>query len=125
MPIHEYQCSACQHQMEILQKPTEAALTQCPECKQDELRKLISAVAFQLKGTGWYETDFKNTKNNEKTDNNASDKQSESGSETTKKETPKTETAKTETAKKETTATESKPATPNHTKNSTTNPKKD
>lgn len=60
MPIYEYQCSQCQHQFEALQKISDARLTECPECHQNSLQKLISAVGFQLKGGGWYETDFKN-----------------------------------------------------------------
>ncbi|MFI2812380.1 MULTISPECIES: zinc ribbon domain-containing protein [Microbulbifer] len=59
MPIYEYQCSACGHQMEALQRISDAPLTDCPECKQAELRKKISAAGFRLKGGGWYETDFK------------------------------------------------------------------
>lgn len=59
MPIYEYQCQACQHQLEALQKMSDPALTQCPECKADALVKKISAAGFRLKGGGWYETDFK------------------------------------------------------------------
>ena len=59
MPIYEYQCEACGHILETLQKITEAPLTRCPECGKDALKKLISASAFRLKGGGWYETDFK------------------------------------------------------------------
>lgn len=59
MPIYEYQCNACGHQMEALQKMSDAPLTDCPACEQAELQKLISAAGFRLKGGGWYETDFK------------------------------------------------------------------
>jgi len=59
MPIYEYECEACAHRFDTLQKFSEAALTKCPECKKESLRKLISAAAFRLKGEGWYETDFK------------------------------------------------------------------
>ncbi|MCB5301052.1 MULTISPECIES: FmdB family zinc ribbon protein [Yersinia] len=52
-------CSACNHQLEKLQKFSDAPLTQCPACHQPALSKLISAAGFQLKGTGWYATDFK------------------------------------------------------------------
>ena len=62
MPIYEYACSACGHQMEALQKISDAPLVKCPECGEDTLSKQISKVAFQLKGTGWYETDFKDKK---------------------------------------------------------------
>jgi len=62
MPIYEYQCEACGHILETLQKISEAPLTKCPECGKDSLKKLISASAFRLKGGGWYETDFKSGK---------------------------------------------------------------
>lgn len=59
MPIYEYQCDACGHVFENLQKISEAPLTKCPDCGADALKKLVSAPAFRLKGSGWYETDFK------------------------------------------------------------------
>lgn len=59
MPIYEYQCQSCQHEFEILQKISEAALKDCPQCRQPSLRKKISAAGFRLSGGGWYETDFK------------------------------------------------------------------
>ena len=59
MPIYEYRCNACGHQMEVMQKLSEPELSDCPSCEQPELRKLISVVGFRLKGSGWYETDFK------------------------------------------------------------------
>jgi putative FmdB family regulatory protein len=59
MPIYEYQCSACGHTLETLQKISEPPLTTCPACNVEALQKLISASAFRLKGGGWYETDFK------------------------------------------------------------------
>jgi len=60
MPIYEYQCSACGHPLEAFQKISEAPLTDCPNCHKPTLQKLISAAGFQLKGSGWYATDFKN-----------------------------------------------------------------
>ncbi|MFQ5660251.1 MAG: FmdB family zinc ribbon protein [Gammaproteobacteria bacterium] len=59
MPIYEYQCDICEHRLELIQKINEEPLSECPECGEDGLRKLISPVSFRLKGTGWYETDFK------------------------------------------------------------------
>ena len=59
MPIYEYECQACGHKKEALQKISDAPLTECPECGKAELKKLISAAGFRLKGAGWYETDFK------------------------------------------------------------------
>ncbi len=60
MPIYEYRCGACAHQLEALQKMTDAALRKCPECGKSQLKRLVSAPQFRLKGSGWYETDFKN-----------------------------------------------------------------
>lgn len=60
MPIYEYRCSACGHELEALQKITDAPLTSCPACRADKLTKLVSAAGFQLKGSGWYATDFRN-----------------------------------------------------------------
>ena len=62
MPIYEYQCGACEHTLEALQKLSDEPLKDCPECGQTSLKKLISAVGFRLKGGGWYETDFKTGK---------------------------------------------------------------
>jgi len=62
VPIYEYQCEQCEHKMEAIQKFSDDPLKECPECKQETLRKLVSAVAFKLKGDGWYETDFKDKK---------------------------------------------------------------
>jgi len=61
MPIYQYQCSDCGHQMEALQKMSDPKLTDCPKCKAPSLQKQVTAAAFKLKGTGWYETDFKNS----------------------------------------------------------------
>lgn len=62
MPIYEYRCKSCQHELEKLQKISDPPLVDCPQCGQPELTKLISAAAFRLKGGGWYETDFKKDK---------------------------------------------------------------
>lgn len=59
MPIYEYQCQACHHELEKLQKLSDAPLTDCPQCHEPALKKKISAAAFRLSGSGWYETDFK------------------------------------------------------------------
>jgi putative FmdB family regulatory protein len=60
MPIYEYECKACGHTFDTIQSFSEEPLTDCPVCKEPALRKLISASAFHLKGSGWYVTDFKN-----------------------------------------------------------------
>lgn len=59
MPIYEYECKSCGHTLEAIQKMAEDPLTDCPGCNKPELRRLISAAGFRLKGGGWYETDFK------------------------------------------------------------------
>lgn len=59
MPFYEYACQACGHEFDIMQKISDAPLRKCPSCKRDKLQKLVSAPKFSLKGTGWYETDFK------------------------------------------------------------------
>jgi putative FmdB family regulatory protein len=59
MPIYEYQCQECGHLFDALQKMSDEPLTECPDCGEPALRKLLSAPNFRLKGGGWYETDFK------------------------------------------------------------------
>ncbi len=59
MPIYEYRCSSCGFQKEYLQKVTDPLLTSCPECNKETFKKMVTAAGFQLKGTGWYATDFK------------------------------------------------------------------
>ncbi|PWG61084.1 FmdB family zinc ribbon protein [Spiribacter halobius] len=59
MPIYEYVCDDCGHELEALQGMNDPELTDCPECQTASLRRRISAAAFRLKGGGWYETDFK------------------------------------------------------------------
>ena len=83
MPIYEYQCEKCGHQMEKLQKMSDDPLKDCPECEESALRKLVSAAAFKLKGTGWYETDFKDN-SKKKPDDQKSDQKD--GKTTDKKE---------------------------------------
>jgi putative FmdB family regulatory protein len=61
MPIYEYQCEACGHRLEILQKISDEPLSDCPACGRPSLHKLISAAGFRLKGGGWYVTDFKDS----------------------------------------------------------------
>lgn len=59
MPIYEYKCEACGARHEVLQKINASSLTDCPACAAPALRKLVSMARFRLKGSGWYETDFK------------------------------------------------------------------
>ncbi|MCC6533812.1 MAG: zinc ribbon domain-containing protein [Burkholderiales bacterium] len=60
MPIYEYRCTACGFQNDFLQKISEPPLTDCPECGKSTFSKQVTAAGFQLKGSGWYATDFKN-----------------------------------------------------------------
>ena len=59
MPIYEYVCGECGHQLEKLQKMSDAPLTECPACGKPALTKQVSAAGFRLSGGGWYESDFK------------------------------------------------------------------
>ncbi|NNM59422.1 MAG: zinc ribbon domain-containing protein [Legionellales bacterium] len=115
MPIYEYQCSACAHRCEVLQKMSDAPLVNCPHCQQPKLSKLISRPAgFDLKGEGWYVTDFKNSgsaSSAAKTSDEKVDAKSDSSSaEPAKPDTKPAEAAKTEavaaTPKKESKSTE-------------------
>lgn len=60
MPIYEYRCASCGEEHEVLQKISEPPLTECPSCGRPSLQKLVSVAGFQLKGSGWYVTDFRN-----------------------------------------------------------------
>ena len=84
MPIYEYQCEQCGFQFEQLQKVSDEPLQNCPECGQMSLRKLVSAAGFQLKGTGWYVTDFRDK--GKKPATAANDNAKDSSSSTTKKD---------------------------------------
>jgi putative FmdB family regulatory protein len=59
MPIYAYRCSACGHAKDVLQKLSDAPLTTCPSCAAESFSKQVTAAGFQLKGSGWYATDFK------------------------------------------------------------------
>ncbi|HSG96419.1 MAG TPA: zinc ribbon domain-containing protein [Woeseiaceae bacterium] len=59
MPIYEYICKSCEHTFDALQKISDAPLVDCPDCGEASLQKALSAPKFRLKGSGWYETDFK------------------------------------------------------------------
>jgi putative FmdB family regulatory protein len=59
MPMYDYQCASCGHQLEAIQKISDAPLVDCPACQAPELKKMLSMPGFRLSGSGWYETDFK------------------------------------------------------------------
>jgi len=94
MPIYEYACTACDHQLEIIQKMSDPRLEQCPSCGQNTLKKLISPAAFHLKGTGWYETDFSGKKKPQEKAETSKSKTAE----TTDTAKPTKEPSKTETS---------------------------
>ncbi len=106
MPIYEYRCSACGHELEVLQKMSDKTLTDCPSCGKATLSKLVSAAGFQLKGSGWYVTDFRDKKKpagpsgdkgGEKSDGKAASKSGESSDSSGKGK--KQDTASTTSAK--------------------------
>jgi len=66
MPIYAYRCESCGFETDVLQKMSDAPLTQCPQCEKDALRKQVTAAGFQLKGSGWYVTDFRGGSNSSK-----------------------------------------------------------
>ena len=88
MPIYEYQCADCGAVFEVMQRISAPAPDKCPECTGANLKKLISKVGFQLKGTGWYETDFKNKAQKTKKDPDGADGKKPSSSDKNDKETP-------------------------------------
>ena len=98
MPIYEYQCRSCEHAFDALQKMSDDPLVECPACGEPELRKLLSAPKFRLKGKGWYETDFKtgdkrnlHADSEKKTDSGNKDGNKD-GEKTSKQDSKKTET---------------------------------
>jgi putative FmdB family regulatory protein len=66
MPFYEYQCKSCGHELEAMQKVSDAPLKKCPHCGKAQLTRLMSAPVFRLKGGGWYETDFKGDKDKQR-----------------------------------------------------------
>jgi len=104
MPFYEYECAKCGYHDEVLQKISDKPLTKCPNCGKQGLRKLISAPVFRLKGSGWYETDFKSDKENKRNlvgaekEETKPEAKAETKGESTK-DAAKSEPAKTEAAK--------------------------
>jgi putative FmdB family regulatory protein len=98
MPIYAYRCSSCGHAKDVLQKLSDAALTVCPACGASSFAKQLTAAGFQLKGSGWYATDFKGGNSTKKADG---DKTDAGSSDAPKPDSGKTETNKSETSKTE------------------------
>src|SRR5260221_12833100 len=96
MPIYEYECRSCGHQLEVFQKITEDDLKKCPNCGKDALGKLISAANFQLKGTGWYVTDIRDKGKKKPPDDKAETQTTKDTKET--KETKTTDTKSKDTS---------------------------
>lgn len=105
MPIYEYQCNNCNHKIEVLQKISDDPLAQCPSCRQQKLKKLVSAASFRLKGSGWYETDFKTggkkqlAESDSAADSNTDSDKSKSDTSVAKSEPVKSDTTEKKTAK--------------------------
>jgi len=113
MPIYEYRCGSCSHELEALQKISDSPLRKCPECGKLTLRRLISAPVFRLKGGGWYETDFKGDgdKKRNLVETSPSESSSRDSSESSKPDATKSDApAKTEGGAKEAKKPADKPA---------------
>jgi putative FmdB family regulatory protein len=108
MPFYEYECPHCGYDEEVLQKINDKPLTKCPTCGKKGLKKLMSAPVFRLKGSGWYETDFKGDKENKRNLAGADKDEPKSETKTDSKADAKPEAAKPEAAKPE----KSEPAKP-------------
>jgi putative FmdB family regulatory protein len=112
MPFYEYECPHCGYDEEVLQKINDKPLTKCPTCGKKGLKKLMSAPVFRLKGSGWYETDFKGDKENKRNlagaDKEEPKTEAKSDSKVDSKTDAKPEAAKPEAAKSE----KSEPAKP-------------
>jgi putative FmdB family regulatory protein len=86
MPFYEYECQACKYYAEVMQKISDAPLTRCPSCGKRALKKLVSVPVFRLKGSGWYETDFKSDKENRRNLHGAEKEEAKTESKTEAKE---------------------------------------
>ena len=113
MPIYAYKCAECGHQMDVIRKVSDPPLTDCPSCGKSTLVKQVTAAGFQLKGAGWYVTDFRDQGANKKKDAaKADDKASTEQSTDSKAETKSDTKAETRTDSKDATKAETKPETP-------------
>jgi putative FmdB family regulatory protein len=108
MPFYEYECPHCGYDEEVLQKINDKPLTKCPSCGKKGLRKLMSAPVFRLKGSGWYETDFKSDKENKRNLAGADKEEAKAETKADSKADAKPDAAKPDAAKTE----KSEPAKP-------------
>lgn len=116
MPIYEYRCDSCGFQKEFIQRMSDALLTDCPECKKATFSKMVTAAGFQLKGGGWYVTDFKSGGSNTSgASKKSEEKQTDSSSKPEAADPSKSETPKSEKPKTETAAAPSAPAASSNT----------
>ena len=112
MPIYAYKCAECGHQMDVIRKVSDPPLTDCPSCGKSTLVKQVTAAGFQLKGAGWYVTDFRDQGASKKKDTDkADDKATTEQSTDAKAETKSDTKAETGTDSKTTTKAEKKPET--------------
>ena len=108
MPIYEYRCQQCGHQLEKLQRMGDGPLRDCPACEKPGLKRLISAAVFRLKGAGWYETDFKQGQKR-----NIADSGNDSSATNDSSKSGASQSGKAESKKVESGKLESKPANKN------------
>ena len=106
MPIYAYKCSSCGHGADVMQKLSDAPLTVCTACGQPTFSKQITAAGFQLKGSGWYATDFKNGSKGAKKEPAAGDKPAETTAES--KTTESSADKKSDSTEKKSDSTEKK-----------------
>jgi putative FmdB family regulatory protein len=112
MPFYEYECPHCGYDEEVLQKINDKPLTKCPSCGKKGLKKLMSAPVFRLKGSGWYETDFKGDKENKRNLAGADKDEPKAESKSEPKTDAKADAAKPDAAKPEKTAEKSESSKP-------------
>ena len=111
MPIYEYACKNCSHTLDALQKMSDDPLLDCPECGESQLKRLVSAPRFRLKGKGWYETDFKkDNQRNLSTGDTESGKSGTSNSEDASKSGSKSDSGSKSSSKSDSGSKAEKPA---------------
>lgn len=94
MPLYEYECTACGHRFELIQRFSDAAIEQCPNCGELKVKKLLSSPAIQFKGTGWYITDYAKKGESSKEAAKESSKESRETKESTKESKESTKESK-------------------------------